>query len=89
VALVFEEVLLLDHEGYIVAADDGDRRVTFFLSRRVAAEGMGFAASENDHMATSILHHAPQIHKACEIAYRKAPEGDDAVRLELTQQDFA
>jgi hypothetical protein len=40
-------------------------------------------------MASSILHHAPQIHKACQVAYRKAPEGDEAVRLELTQQDFA
>lgn len=88
-SLVFEEALLLDDEGYIVAADDGDRRVTFFLSRKVAAEGMSFAASENEHMASSILHHAPQIHKACQVAYRKAPEGDEAVRLELTQQDFA
>ncbi|HEX9447825.1 MAG TPA: hypothetical protein VF920_07585 [Dongiaceae bacterium] len=88
-ALVFEEALVLDDEGYLVAADDGDRRVTFFLSRKVAVDGMGFVASENEHMGAALLRHVPQIHKACIAAYENAPDGDDAVRLDLTEHDFS
>lgn len=87
-ALTFEDALMLDPDGYVVVADDGDRRVTFFLSAQVATTGMGFVASENEHLGSAVLHHTPQIHRACEKAYLGAPEGHEPLRLNLTLQHF-
>lgn len=87
-ALDFEDALMLDPDGYVVVAADGERRVTFFLATKVAVDGMGFVASENEHLGSAVLHHTPQIHKACVKAYQNVPEGDEPLRLTLTKQHF-
>jgi hypothetical protein len=77
-----------DQCGVRVSAQDGERRILFRVEKGIAIKGFGLQLGVRAPFEVLMEEHRADVHRACQRAYRGAPNSDHLTLIRVESHHF-